>query len=191
MGKAALIKNIKSQVWSELDQDSKFSLKIGVLKKGKPVFKESFGKDYKYYDLASMTKAIFTANYFYLNPELLNTKVSSVLGWLYMSDLKVKDLLSHQSGLDRYKELYKDLSRLPEDEKKYELKRILRDEVMKLKKGKKYEPVYSDLGFLVLGLFIEELEGRPLNEVFEDQNEIKGFHFNVNNKREFKKTLSN
>jgi CubicO group peptidase (beta-lactamase class C family) len=106
-----------------------------------------------------------------------------------MSDLKVRDLLSHQSGLDRYKELYKDLSKLPEDEKKYELKRILRDEVIKLHKGKKYKPVYSDLGFLVLGLFIEELEGRPLNEVFEDQNTVKGFHYNVENKREFKKTL--
>ncbi len=189
MSKSSLIKKLEKNVLDQLDQSSFFSLQVAALKNGKLVFKKSFGKKYKYYDLASMTKAIFTASYFHRRPELINEKVSSVLSWLYMSNLTVKDLLSHQSGLDRYKELYKDLLKLPLDERKFELKRILRDEVLKVNKSKKYKPLYSDLGYLILGLLIEELEGKPLDQVFVDENKISGFHFNVSNKRKYKKSL--
>ncbi|MGH1468648.1 MAG: serine hydrolase domain-containing protein [Bdellovibrionales bacterium] len=184
-----LKKSIRENVYNNLKKNSEFSMTVGALYKGKAVFNESYGKTYKYYDLASMTKAIFFGTYFYNNPELLNTKVSAVLPWLYMSNIKVKDLLNHNSGLDRYKELYKVLKKLPLDERSWELKRVLRDEVKGVKKGKKHEIAYSDLGFLVLGLFVEELEGQPLDEIFETQNKIEGFHYNILNKPKYKKSL--
>ncbi len=187
--KSNLRENINNDVCEKLKQSSKFSLAIGALYKGKEVFNESFGTKYKYYDLASMTKAIFLGDYFYRNPELLETKISTVLPWLHMSNIKVKDLLNHNSGLDRYKELYKVLNLLPPDEKAWELKRVLRDEVANVKKGKSHDIAYSDLGFLVLGFFVEELEGETLDRVFESQNQIEGLHYNILNKPKYKKNL--
>ncbi len=190
-------KKLKSLIRESVFEDFKdsgklsqsFSLRVGVLHKGKEVFNELYGKNFVYYDLASLTKALFTATYFYRHPGLLKSKVSSVLPWLYMSNIRVKDLLNHSSGLDRYKELYRTLKDLPVDEKNFELKRILRSEALKVKSGKKHKPMYSDLGFLVLGLFIEELEGMSLDLVFKEQNKIKGFHYNVENKPLFKRSL--
>lgn len=186
--KANLKENIKKDVFDKLNQDPKFSLRIAALHKGKEVFNEVYGKKYEYYDLASLTKTIFTATYFYERPELLNVKVASVLPWLYMSDIKVKDLLNHSSGLNRYKELYKVLKRLSTEERPWELKKILREEVKSVKKGRA-SIAYSDLGFLVLGLFIEELGGESLDKVFESLNKVEDFHFNVLNRPKFKKSL--
>ncbi len=192
-----MIKNLKTQslkiklktnIFNKLTQNSKLSLRVGVLYKGEKVFSECYGKKYDYYDLASLTKTIFIATYFYKNSKFLNTKISLVLNWLYMSKMTVTDLLNHSSGLNKYKALYKALKDLPEDEKIFELKKNLRNQVKSIKK-RKTNIVYSDLGFLILGFFIKELEGENLDIIFKRMNKIKGLHFNLCNKPKFKKNL--
>ena len=172
-----LKERLKKEVFDKLNQDPSFSLKIGVLKKGKPVFKASFGKDFKKYDLASLTKALFTADYFVEHSTLRLKKVSDVLPWLYKSDMKIKDLLNHSSGLPGHKKFFKSIKTVKEKDRPLFLKKALRDEVFKIK-GKKHKAVYSDLGFILLGFAIEELEGKNLFEVFKARNKIKGLHFN-------------
>ncbi len=179
---------IKNSIFNKLTPNSKLSLRVGVLYKGKKVFSECYGKKYDYYDLASLTKAIFIATYFHENSKLLNTKISSVLNWLYMSKITVKNLLNHSSGLNTHKALYKVLEYLPEDEKNFELRKNLRNEVESIKK-RKNNIAYSDLGFLILGFFIQELENESLDVVFKNMNKVKGLHFNLCNKPKFKKNL--
>ena len=81
--KQSLNQRLKEEVFDRLVSDPLFSLKIGVLKKGKVLFKASFGKNFKNYDLASMTKAMFTAEYFVEHADLRSKKVSDFLPWLY------------------------------------------------------------------------------------------------------------
>jgi len=180
----SLNKRLEKEVFSKAEQGSLFSLKIGVLKKGKVIFKTSFGKSFKSYDLASMTKAIFTAQYFVEHAHLRTKKVSEFLPWLYKTDLRISDLLNHSSGLPAHKKFFKDfksLSSAPLEERALALKKALRSEVFKVKKiklGHKHKPVYSDLGFILLGFVIEEIEKADLNTVFEKRNKIKRLQFN-------------
>jgi CubicO group peptidase (beta-lactamase class C family) len=169
-------KRLKTEVYDNLKADKAFGLQIGVLKKGKLVFKESYGKDYLFFDLASLTKAMLTADYFLKKPGLKDKKISDVLPWLGSSKLKIKDLLNHSSGLRAHLKFFEVLNTLPNDERQVGIKRLLREEFKQAKVGSK--PLYSDLDFMLLGFAIEELEECSLEHYFERENTISGLHFN-------------
>ena len=171
-----LITRLKTEVFDELKQDKLFGLQVGVLKNGKTLLKESFGKDYSFFDLASMTKAILTADYFVRHSNLRVKKVSDFLPWLKKSNVRISDLLNHSSGLRAHIKFFDVLKDLPTDERLIGIKKILRDELPKEKPRSK--PLYSDLDFILLGFVIEELEGCDLENYFERENEISGLHFN-------------
>jgi CubicO group peptidase (beta-lactamase class C family) len=179
-------KKMQDCVLNPFESSKQFSLSIGALYKGRVVFAENFGKKFEFYDLASVTKAVFLSTYFVTRPELLKLRVSDFLPWLYKSKIKIYDLLNHQSGLPAHKDFFKKLIRSPLDERAVLLKKLLRDEVRNLKK-QKFEVCYSDLGFMLLGFVVEEIEGQPLADVFEAENKISSFHFNPLNRPLHKK----
>src|SRR4051794_30227236 len=71
------------------------------------------GETYRYYDLASLTKIIFTASYsigyFSEHPRELRDPVKRVLPW-WKANTPPFELLSHTAGLDWWKPYYKKLS---------------------------------------------------------------------------------
>ncbi len=155
------------------------SLKIGVIYKNH-FYKFSYGKNYKYYDLASLTKVIFTVSAFMhyeskIKP-VLDSPVVNILPWFTGPDsVKVKDLLAHQSGAPSLYPVYKKL--------KYdtlsglEPLNLLTREITFSEKC----PVYSDVGFFVLGAILESIYLKPLLSIYqhiEKTYDLGSIHFN-------------
>lgn len=175
---------IKESLDDKLFKNPQFSLSVGVLYKGKTILDTHFGRKYKRYDLASMTKAIFLSSLVInKHPEILNKKVSELLPWLNDSFIKVESLLTHTSGLLAHKKIYLKLDpKKDKYEKKSFLKKFLRDEFNNIALDKKaHSPVYSDIGYLLLGEVLESYTNKPLIKLWEelkkDCNYPKGLSF--------------
>ncbi|MGQ9619023.1 MAG: glycoside hydrolase family 3 N-terminal domain-containing protein [Candidatus Aminicenantia bacterium] len=145
---------------------------IAIGKGGKLIMLKGFGKlSYEknssevnpetIYDLASLTKVVVTTTAcmkLYEKGELkLNSKVSSYIpefGKKGKENITVWHLLTHSSGLPAYRRYF-----LETKGKENILKRICDEEL-------EYEPgtksVYSDLGFILLGVIVEKVSGENL-----------------------------
>lgn len=115
------------------------------------------------YDVASLTKVISTTTLIMKLIEdgllSLETKASSILPRLRHDDISIYDLLIHSSGLPS------DIPRSNQIKSKEELLDLLYafDPIYE-----KYEKVvYSDAGYILLGLIVEKLYGMPIDEAAE------------------------
>jgi CubicO group peptidase (beta-lactamase class C family) len=81
-------------------------------------------------------------------------------------EINLRHLLSHCSGLAPYMPYFRELIRIPDAEKRDALLfRILHNDLLS-PPGR--ECHYSDLGFLLLGIILESVYGRPLDQLFRD-----------------------
>jgi CubicO group peptidase (beta-lactamase class C family) len=121
------------------------------------------------YDLASLTKPLITgllcARRVEMGELTLDASVSHYLPEFDRTDKRgvtIAQLLTHTSGLPAWRPLY----RLAEGERERTLAAIATLDL-------EYEPgtrvLYSDLGFIVLGLLLEQLAGKPLVEVAQTE----------------------
>jgi CubicO group peptidase (beta-lactamase class C family) len=157
------------------------SLKIGVLYK-KQAFEFHFGVNtYKYYDLASLTKVIFSVcaiyNYEASVGSIIDTIVVDIIPWFKASgQITVKDVLAHQSGAPALFPVFKTL-KYPTTMGLDPLNLLLRDVAFDQDKV-----VYSDVGFFILGAILEQLYKKPLFLIFEHLRTVfpmGDLHFNV------------
>lgn len=121
-------------------------------------------KPYTLYDVASLTKVIVTTPLILklIDDKKLSfyTEIKSILKDFKYQDITIKDLLIHGSGLPA------DIISSKTLKSKEELiERIYKAEVIYPKHSK---IVYSDIGFLLLGLIIEKMYQMPINEVAEN-----------------------
>ena len=176
-----LIKNLEENI-----RDATPGVMVRAYQGGKIICDVAVGSTYAYYDLASLTKMIFTVQGMMFAFELgkwnLNTKVGEILPWFPFKEMQVTELLSHNSGLPWWLPLYQEMNINLSPEKRREQ---LREIIKGLKIEKTTTAVYSDIGFLVLGFVLEKLFDRPLLDVW---NEIKNkfylgttFDFHANN----------
>ncbi|MDR2367629.1 MAG: serine hydrolase, partial [Deltaproteobacteria bacterium] len=121
------------------------------------------------YDLASMTKVLSTA--FLLAIAVgegligLGTEIRC-LNWPVPDEIKglrVEDLLTHQSGLPRWRPYYLDKGLANRDRL---IETILR-EPKESKLG--HETLYSDLNFILLGFVLETIYGSDLKTLFAER----------------------
>lgn len=129
------------------------------------------------FDLASLTKPLATTlavmRLVQQRKIGLEQTLESILPCFKKTDkgqIKIKSLLCHKSGLPAYREYYYKLSKLQPDARKKALKRLLVKESMLHPTGKKV--LYSDLGFMILGLVVETVAGKRLdyyvsNEIYK------------------------
>lgn len=164
-----------------------------VYKDGKLIYDIRVGKTHRYYDLASLTKIIFTASVVMRAEEQKLLKVNDLvykhIPWFPHKKVKIKDLLTHSSGLVAWEPIYKYLRKFKSLDERWEhLRRHLRE--MPISKKKK--SVYSDFGFLLLSQVLERVYQKPLIYIWQDYyNQLaqkSTFHFNVNNKIIYKKS---
>src|SRR6187455_1575291 len=117
------------------------------------------------YDLASLTKPLITtllcARRIELGELTLDSSVSHYVGEFDRTDkqmITVRELLTHTSGLPAWRPLYI----LAEDEPERVAGAIASQEL-------EYKPgtqvIYSDLGFITLGILLERLMGHPIAEL--------------------------
>jgi CubicO group peptidase (beta-lactamase class C family) len=163
----ALAKQIKSQVPNLKDITP--SLAIEVYKKGKLCGHVSLGKSYRYYDLASLTKIMFTATAWMRWIEKsdfdVNLPVYWFLPWWRHKKTTVQQLLTHSAGLHWWRAYYKVLHgphnfahRWPQ----------LQMEVAKGRPKPGVKSVYSDLDLFLLGSLLEELEQKSLPDLWHE-----------------------
>lgn len=157
--------------------------KIQVFEKGRRRINYAFGKTYPYYDLASLTKIIFTASLFgraidegILKPGELVTKY-----WPECEGVNVpiERLFTHTAGLPWWLPIYKKLKgpRIPEY-RWAEHGRIVR----KVKRGNSKKAVYSDVDLFVLGHLLTRATGKSLSQAWSYLSEpgLTGtMHFNA------------
>jgi CubicO group peptidase (beta-lactamase class C family) len=120
------------------------------------------------YDLASLTKPLITgllcARLVEAGELTLDSSIAKYLPEFDRPDKKgitVRELLAHSSGLPAWRPLYL----LAQDEPERVLAKIA-SEPLEYEPGKRV--VYSDLGFIVLGLLQERLTGHPLSQLASD-----------------------
>jgi CubicO group peptidase (beta-lactamase class C family) len=139
---------------------------------GKIVCDVSVGHTYAYYDLASLTKIIFTVQgmmwAFEMGKWNLESKVSEILPWFQHKEVRIRDLLTHTSGLIWWMPFYQEINmNLSRDERRLQL----RDMIQSLKLQEHEQSVYSDVGFLTLGFVLEKLFDKPLLDIWKEIKE--------------------
>ncbi len=180
----ALLAKINNAVDGRLS-DYTPSLVLSVYSKGKKKAELRLGDHKKYYDIASLTKPIFTVSTFmrFVDEDKLtvNSSAREFLDWWPHRTIRIRDLLSHTSGLPwwaPFHELYGKST--PE-----QFRTNLRGYFEKVKLGPKGKAVYSDLDIILLGFVAEAVERTDLLSVWESTSEnwgLEGFHFNPGNK---------
>ena len=143
-------------------------VQVQVHSAGKKICDLSIGETYPYYDLASLTKIIFTVQAlmkaFQEGKWNLQSKVQDFCPWFLHKEVSIKDCLTHTSGLAWWLPLYQSLDLSTSSLNRWtEGARILQ----KLELEKKPESVYSDIGFILLGHLLESLYSVPLLEIWD------------------------
>ena len=131
-----------------------------------------------YFDLASLTKPLVTALSIAAlvdkNIICLDDSLASCSDWNIPDDkypITIKDLLCHSSGLPPHREFFKKLVHILPQKRKETVKNWIINERLKYLPGSRNE--YSDLGYILLGMIIEEKTSMPL-DTFWKKNIIKG-----------------
>lgn len=134
------------------------------------------------YDLASLTKPLSTVTALILLIQAgrcqLHDRVESILPELTGSSIGTASLwhlLTHSSGLPGWRGYYERLSptaSIPATEEQRSLSRavlvkLIRDEALIYERG--VRSLYSDLGFMLLGMIVERCSRVPLQEFFRDR----------------------
>ena len=116
------------------------------------------------YDVASLTKVVSTTTLIMKLIEekklSLDTKINDVIDWYPMDDTTVYDLLTHTSGLPA------DIPRANTLKDKADVVSKIKNVKLKVNKGEYI--IYSDIGFILLGLMIEKITGKSLHEYSQE-----------------------
>lgn len=142
----------------EIPKDVAPGFLLQVYERGEKVIDISWGSTWRYYDLASVTKIIFTVPWFMKlvsdGKLRVNTPITSVLPW-YRRSGTVSSLLTHTAGNEWWLPLYKSLDKNENFEfRKNQLREILRREETRKKSS---VAVYSDIDFFLLGFILESV----------------------------------
>ncbi|GIL18406.1 MAG: esterase [Oligoflexia bacterium] len=146
---------------------------VQVHQAGKKVCDIAVGETYAYYDLASLTKIIFTTQAmigaFQDGKWNLSSKVKDYLKWFPSEETLILDLLNHSSGLPWWLPIYKEMNvqQSVEDRWKY-LQQVLE----KVTIEKRDSSVYSDVGFFVLSFLLQEMYQMPIKSVWLQTKEM-------------------
>jgi CubicO group peptidase (beta-lactamase class C family) len=129
----------------------------------------SLGKTYPYYDLASLTKIIFTTQAlmkaFDEGLWSLDTKVADIVPGFKHAQIKIAECMNHSSGLPWWIPLYQKLDLKRDRPARWEeTKKIISELTLESNEVS----VYSDIGFMVLGDVLEHIYKKPLLDVWRD-----------------------
>ena len=128
-------------------------------------------KNQTFFDLASLSKPLSTVlsliSLVYAGKISVDQKLKDLLPSINREEKKeitILQLLNHSSGLPAYRPFFHALSRVTAPERQAELIRMILEGPLESKPGTC--SVYSDLGYLLLGLLVEETYGSELDHCF-------------------------
>lgn len=159
---------------------------------GRLICDVAVGNTYPHYDMASLTKIIFTQQAmmeaFDKGHWNFESKVVDFIPSFFDAQMTVKSLLTHTSQLDWWKPFFRSLVVQGQEPSDWQQQRSkifeLLNQSSNIKKSEK--ALYSDLGFLVLGFILEKIHQKSLLDVWYSIKEKHYSHstmdFHVNNK---------
>lgn len=167
MSFASFEKNLIQKIQTRLGPAAP-GVQIQVHQDGRKVSDITVGETYPYYDLASLTKIIFTVQMMMkaFDEERwgFKTHVRDVLKWFPDDKILITQLLNHSSGLPWWFPFFEKLDLQTSNINKWtESARFIRD----MKIGDEDKSVYSDVGFIMLGHILENLYEKPLSAIWE------------------------
>jgi serine-type D-Ala-D-Ala carboxypeptidase len=132
------------------------------------------------YDLASLTKPLATVTSLLLLVQAGKVELDSPLGSLLVElhgapigTATLRDVLTHRSGLPGWRPLYERLDaeglawgRGEPNVVRQAVLRLIREEPLLSEVGR--QALYSDLGFILLGIIVERASGRLFDEYFNE-----------------------
>jgi len=140
-----------------------------VMCSGETLFRKTWGRRYKYWDVASLTKIMGCAAALMVLKDQglfeLDQRVDYYLPYFSgrpVGRIPVRRLLNHTSGLPWHENYFEELRELPPFERREYMKRRFAQIPVKYK-GK---AVYSDPDVITLGWIIEEITTLPLVDAF-------------------------
>lgn len=190
---SVLEKNLISHL-EERIRDTTPGVMVRAYQGGKIICDVSVGNTYAYYDLASLTKIIFSQQAMMYAFELgkwnFDSKVAEIIPWFTHKETKITELLTHSSGLPWWMPFYQELDlHLSTEERREQLRGLLQ----KIKLEKQETAIYSDVGAIVLGFVLEKLFDKPLLDVWnESKNKFylgTTLEFHPNNRTTTKTSL--
>lgn len=160
----------EKRVLSQLEQEivgATPGVQIQAHAHGKKILDISAGETFPYYDLASLTKIIFTVQAMILAFEqgkwTFKSKVQEFCPWFPHAETLVVDLLNHSSGLSWWLPFYQNLDLNSSVINRWtEGAKIIRSSPLEPKETS----VYSDVGFVMLGHVLESMYSLPLIEIW-------------------------
>jgi len=124
------------------------------------------------FDLASLTKPLATAALCLEMAAAGRLPWDTTLGHIYGAvvpaekrDISIRQLLCHASGLEAYQPYYTALGKLPVTMRAGLLKAMLMNQPLVAQPGQ--SALYSDLGYLLLGLIVQEAAGMSLDQALD------------------------
>ncbi|MDC0980444.1 serine hydrolase [Bdellovibrionales bacterium] len=201
----SLEKDLSRKILEELDGDIENAtptLQLQVLHRGRKKVDLKMGREFLYYDLASLTKILFTTTAFIQAVDQGRIKLKSSVSdwnpsWPY-PEMKVRQLLQHHAGLPSWNGYYKKLRKVQKRAgESGSLMEIRRESLWKMLCRESPEKnitqaIYSDLDFLVLGYVLEEVYEKSLfdlSETISENLKLENLHFCKNNKPFKKRSL--
>lgn len=138
---------------------------------GRLVCDISVGTTSPYYDLASLTKVIFTQQAIMEAYDkglwTFETKVKDILPD-FQHDILIKDLLTHTSGLEWWRPFFQTIPLdMPWNQKRAWIYQQINESTL----NKTDKAVYSDLGFILLGFILEKLHQKDIYQIWLDLKE--------------------
>ncbi len=125
------------------------------------------------FDLASLTKPLATTLLILTLVEEKRIGADDPISHFFKGvpadkkGITLRHLLAHGSGLAAHQPYYQRLNDLPLADRKGDLLRTILAEPLQYRTGSR--AVYSDLGFLLLGMVVEEVAGQGLDILFQER----------------------
>lgn len=140
---------------------------VRAYQNGRLICDVAVGETYAYYDLASLTKIIYTVQAMMLAFEEkkwdLHTKVSEILPWVTHKNILIKDLLTHSAGYVWWTDFY---NRLDMEQTWQQRREKVRKEIEAMELSPGSVSVYSDIDFILLGFVLEKFYDKNLVEIW-------------------------
>lgn len=168
---SSIEKKLREQIEPRI-RDVTPGLLLRAYSDGRQVVDLAIGETFPYYDLASLTKIIFSVQACMLAFDQkkwnLDSKINEFLSWFPNSNIRVQDLLTHSSGLPWWEAFYKkiDLNLNPEQRREQLKSLLLTCEIQPQDVS-----VYSDVGIILLGFILEEWFQKDLISIWSELKE--------------------
>lgn len=167
-------------------------LKIQAYQKGRLKIHAEFGRVFRFYDLASLTKIIFTASILGRGVDEGWFRPAQVIGRVWpefpFPQIELQEFMTHTARMPWWLPLYRSYKGPRETEGRWSQ---LEQKLLHVRRHRSSRAVYSDVDLWVLGQVMTRIRDKSLTQLWDDlrSKKVTGtMHFNSPNRR-FRKSL--